>query len=66
MDLIFTSNTNFVTGFEVDSPLYRTCHENLIFGKFNCNIPLPPPFYRDIWDYKSAKYRNDSKRNNKF
>ena len=48
MDLIFTSNTNFVTGFEVDSPLYRACHENLIFGKFNCNIPLPPPFYRDI------------------
>ena len=37
---------------EVDPTLYKTCHHNLIFGKINFNIPLPHPFYRDIWDYK--------------
>ena len=29
-------------------------HHNLFFGKINFNIPLPPPFYRDIGDYKKA------------
>ena len=52
IDLIFTSNTNLVTDFEVDPTLYKTRHYNLIFGKINFNIPLPPPFYRDIWDCK--------------
>ena len=52
--LIFTSNTNLVTDFRVDPALYKTCHHNVIFRKIIFNIPLPPPFYRDIWDYKSA------------
>ena len=50
IDLIFTSNTNLVTDFGVDPTLYKTCHHNLIFGKINFDIPLTPPFYRDIWD----------------
>ena len=54
IDLIFTSNTNLVTDNGVDPTLYRTCHHNLIFGKISSNIPLHPPFYRDIWDYKRA------------
>ena len=54
INLIFSSNTNLVTEFGVDTTLYKTCHHSLIFGKINFNIPLPPPFYRDIWDYKSA------------
>ena len=54
IDLIFTSNTNLVTDNGVDPTLYKTCHHNLIFGKISSNIPLQPPFYRDIWDYKRA------------
>ena len=54
IDLIFTSNTNLVTDNGVDPTLYKTCHHNLIFGKISSNIPLHPPFYRDIWDYKRA------------
>ena len=54
IDLIFTFNTNLVTDFGVDPALYKTCNYNLIFGKINFINPVPPPFYRDIWDYKSA------------
>ena len=54
IDLIFTSNTNLKTDNGVDPTLYKTCHHNLIFGKICSNIPLHPPFYRDIWDYKRA------------
>ena len=50
-DLIFTSDRNLVTDFGADVILHKTCHHNLIFGKINFNIPLHPPFYRDIWDY---------------
>ena len=54
IDSIFTSNTNLVTDFGVDSTLYKTCHHNLIFGKINFIVPLPTPFYRDNWGYKRA------------
>ena len=54
INLIFTSNTSLVTDFGVNPRLYKTCHHNLIFGKINFNIPLLPPFYRGIWDYKRA------------
>ena len=35
----------------------------LSFGKISFNIPLPPPFYRDIWDYKSASVEMIQKEN---
>ena len=25
-----------------------------IYGTLNFDIPLPPPYYRDVWDYKHA------------
>ena len=66
IDLIFTSNTNSVTDFGVDPALYKTYHHNSIFGKINFNILLPPPFYRNIWNYKNAYVENDSKSKNKL
>ena len=54
IDFIFTYNTNLITYFGVDPTLNRACHHNLIFGEISFNIPLPPPFYRDTWDYKST------------
>ena len=54
IDFILTSNTNLVTDFGVDPTLCKTCHYNLIFGKIHFNIPLPPPSYREIWEYKRA------------
>ena len=52
IDLISTSTTNLVTEIGVDPTLEKICYHNLAFGKINFNTPLPPPFYRDIWDYK--------------
>ena len=54
IDLIFTSNANLVTDFGVGPTRYEKCRHDLIFGKINFNIHVPPPFYRDIWVYKSA------------
>ena len=24
------------------------------FGKMNLNVPLPPPYTREVWDYNKA------------
>ena len=54
INFFFASNTNLVINFGVYPILYKTCHHNLIFGKINFSISLPPSFYRDICDYKRA------------
>ena len=47
IDLIFTSNPSFISAF---SSLYEKYHPNLIYGKINLNVPLPPPYMRKVWD----------------
>ena len=33
---------------------YSKCYHNIIYGSLNINIPLPPPFYRKVWDFKNT------------
>ena len=47
IDLIFTSR--------VELSLYQKFHHNLIHGKISFNVPLPPPYIREVLDYKNAK-----------
>ena len=50
--IIFSSNTIFELG-KWTSDLRKMYH-NIIYGTLNLNIPLPPPYYRDVWDSKHA------------
>ena len=53
IDLMFSLNTSFVrTGSEPS--IYEKCHHNIIYRTLNFDTPLPPRYYRDIWDYKHA------------
>ena len=54
IDLIFSSNVNLTKNCRVEQSLYETCHHNIIYGTLNFNIPLPPPYFTEIWDYKNA------------
>ena len=58
IDLIFTSNPSFISASGVELSLYEKCRHNLIYGKINFNVPLPPPYIREVWDYKNAKVEN--------
>ena len=58
IDLIFPSNPSFISASGVELSLYKKCHHNLIYGKINFNVPLPPPYIREVWDYKNAKAEN--------
>ena len=50
VDLIFSANTSFVKICGSEPLIYEKCHHNIIYGTLNFNIPLPPPYYRDVWD----------------
>ena len=53
IDLIFASNTTYLnTG--IEQSICDKCHHNIIYGKFNFDIPLPPRYCRKLWDYKKA------------
>ena len=54
IDLIFSSNTNFVKNCGSELSIYEKCHHNIIYGTLNFDIPLAPPSYRDIWEYKQG------------
>ena len=46
--------------------IYERCHHNIIYGTLNFDIPLPPPYYRDVRYYKHANTGNIQKAISKF
>ena len=53
IDLIFASNTTYLnTG--IEKSIYDKYHHNIIHGWLNFDIPLLPPYYRKLWDYKKV------------
>ena len=54
IDLIFTSNPSILVDSWIEKSLSNSCHHDFIYGKINFRVPLPLPYFRTIWDYKSA------------
>ena len=55
IDLIFTSNPSLITEFGIEKSFYAdSCHQSIVFGNMNLNVPLPPPYTRKVWDYNKA------------
>ena len=38
----------------IEKSLSSSSRHDIIHGKINFRVPLPPPHFRTIWDYKSA------------
>ena len=66
IDLIFSSNVNLTKNCGVEQSLYEKCHPNIIYGALNFIIPLHPPYFREIWDFKSANIECIQKSINNF
>ena len=66
IDLIFSSNVNLTKNCGVEQSLYKSCHHNIIYGTLNFNIALPLPYFREIWDFKSANIECIQKSINNF
>ena len=55
IDLIFTSNPSLITEFGIEKSLYaNSCHHSIVFDKMNLNVPLPPSYTSEVWDYNKA------------
>ena len=52
---------NLISNFGVDFSIFEKCHHNIIFGKINIRIPLPPSYIREVWDYSKANTKNIQK-----
>ena len=61
IDLIFCNNLNLLSNYSVDLSLFEKCQHNIIFGKINIRIHLPPSYDRDVWEYSSANTKNIQK-----
>ena len=54
IDLIFTNQPNLVINSGVHPSLHENCHHQIIFAKINLKVYYPPPYKRQVWDYKKA------------
>ena len=54
IDLIFTTETNFVADSGVLPSLFPRCHHLLIFSKMNFTTFFPPAYKPRIWDFSRA------------
>ena len=59
IDPIFCNKVNLISNCSVDFSIVERCHHNIIFGKIN--IPLPPSYVCETWDYSSANSKNIAK-----
>ena len=53
IDLIFSSNVSFIRNYGIKQSIYEKCH-HITYGTLDFNVPLPPTYYREIWDYKNT------------
>ena len=61
INLIFSSDLNITKNCGIEKTIHEKCHHDIIYGTLNLNVPLPPPYYREIWDYKHANTENIQK-----
>ena len=54
IDLIFTTETNFVTDSGVLPSLFPRCHHQLIFAKVSFTTFFPSSYEQRIWDFSRA------------
>ena len=54
IDLIFTTETNFVTDPRVLPSLFLRCYHQLIFAKVSFTTSFPPAYEGRIWDFSRA------------
>ena len=61
IDLIFYTNKNIILNHGIDVSNFDKCHHNIISGKIDIRVPLPPIFVREVWDYSKANVEHIKK-----
>ena len=66
IDLVFSSNVNLIKSYGDEKSFYEKGDHNIIYGTLNFNMPLSLPYYRELWDFKSANIECIQKSINNF
>ena len=61
IDLIFCTNLNVISKHSVDVSTFDKYHHDIIYGKINIGVPLPPIYVREIWNYRRTNIENSKK-----
>ena len=61
IDLIFCTNQNIISRYGVDASIFNKCHHNIINGKIDIRVSLPPKCVREVWGYSKAYIQNIKK-----
>ena len=61
IDLTFCTNQNVISNYGVDFLMFKKCHHNIIHGKIDIRVPLPPLYVHEVWDYNKANAENIKK-----
>ena len=61
IDFIFCTNQSVISNHGVDVSIFDKCHHNIIYGKINIRVPLPPAYVQEVWDYQKANIENMKK-----
>ena len=52
--LIFSSNLSFIRNYGIEQSIYEKCRHKITYSTPDFNVPLPPPYYRQIWNYENV------------
>ena len=44
-----------------DVSIFEKCHHNIIFGRTDIRVPLPPAYVQEVWDCSKANGKNIKK-----
>ena len=58
IDLLFCTNQNTISNYAVDVLIFDKCYYNIIFGKVNIRVPLPPVNIHEVLNYSQAIVEN--------
>ena len=48
-DLIYCTNKNIISNHGVDVTIFKKSRHNIVYGKTNFRVPLPPVYIRQVW-----------------
>ena len=54
----FYTNQYTISNYGTDVSICNKCHHNIIFGKVNIGVPLPPVCICEVWNYSQTNMEN--------
>ena len=61
IDLMFCTNQNVISNYGIHVSMFKKCHHNIIHGKIDIRVPLPPVYVCEVWDYNKTNVENIKK-----